>query len=108
MLAVLRGWRQVGRRRAKLLKGLLGRKARKERAMLSVFLTQMRINCSSIGLERRLMRSKAELLGGNELQDLSCILKRSATSQKPLNPHARPRDTDRTLHARRNCPKRTK
>jgi hypothetical protein len=48
--AILKAWRQVKRRKMKLLKSLLLRKSKKERALLSVFLTQMRVNCSTLGL----------------------------------------------------------
>jgi hypothetical protein len=99
----------------RLLKALLLRKGKKEKTLLSVFLTQMRVNSSSIGLERKMIRSKAEMLSSNkegpgnssELQDVSCILRRSATCQKPIM-FGRPKDSDRTIQAYRNYLKRSK
>lgn len=108
--AVFKAWRAIKKRKAKLLKTLLLRKSKKEKVLLSVFMTQIRVNSRNIGLQRRMMRSKEELLAHSELQDLSCILKRSATCQKIVITHQqnRPKDSDRTIQARRNFLKRTK
>jgi hypothetical protein len=47
---VFRAWKQLKKRKLKLLKSILARKLKKESALLSVFLVQMRLNSSSIGL----------------------------------------------------------
>ncbi len=48
---VFKAWKQLKKRKIKLLKTILNRKNKKEKAFLSVFITQLRINARNIGLQ---------------------------------------------------------
>jgi rubrerythrin len=47
--AIFKAWKQLKKRKLKLLKAILSRKNKKEKAFLSVFLTQLRINTRNVG-----------------------------------------------------------
>lgn len=64
MRQVFKAWKAIKKRKLKILKSILNRKGKKEKAFMSVFLTQFRLNSRNLSLSHRLRDSKAEFMRG--------------------------------------------
>jgi hypothetical protein len=58
---IFKKWKQLKKRKEKLIKTMLGRKVKKESAFMSIIMTQWRVTASHLKLEEN-MRKKREML----------------------------------------------